>query len=63
MEVQQLISELRNALQATVSTDEFVNDVQTRVTKPVITDEAQRAILTAKYVALLEAEADKLNIQ
>lgn len=54
MNPQQLISEIRNALQATISMDEMVNSVPVRVTKPVITDQTQREELTARYVNLLK---------
>lgn len=55
MNAQMLISEIRNALQATISMDEMVNSVPVRVTKPVITDQTQREELTAKYVNLLKS--------
>ena len=55
MEVQQLISEIRNALQATVSVDELQGGVMVRVVKPMISDETERATLTTKLVNLLNS--------
>ena len=49
----QIIVELRNILQATISVDEIVEGNPIRVVKPVISDEAQRNSLTDKLVTLL----------
>lgn len=51
----QLIIELRNCLQATVSVDELQGDVMVRVVKPMISDETERATLTTKLVTLLNS--------
>ena len=56
MNEQALLSELRNSLQATIFTDEpNEQGVTVRITKLLITEETQRAELTAKYVELLKA--------
>ena len=51
----QIIIELRNSLQATVSVDEIQNGNVIRVVKPMISDETQRATLTTKLVNLLNS--------
>lgn len=53
MNEQQLISELRNALQATVFTEQIIDGQMTRMSKLVIADESQRILLTNRLVELL----------
>ena len=53
MNEQQLISELRNALQATVFTEQIIDGQLTRMSKLVIADESQRILLTNRLVELL----------
>lgn len=56
MNEQQLIAELRNSLQATTFADVLDSDGKyVKITKLLISDETQRAELTAKYVALLKS--------
>lgn len=53
MNEQQLISELRNALQATVFTEQIIDGQMTRMSKLVIADESQRILLANRLVELL----------
>ena len=53
MNEQQLISELRNALQATVFTEQIIDGQMIRMSKLVIADESQRILLTNRLVELL----------
>ena len=53
MNEQQLISELRNALQATVFTEQIIDGQMTRMSKLVIADESERILLTNRLVELL----------
>ena len=55
MNERDLLAELRNALQAVAYEEEILDGKVVRLQKLIVTDETQRAQLTAKYVALLNS--------